>query len=143
MWSKDLGRSIDYLESRPEFNDKLAFYGFSWGAQMGAILPAFEDRLRTVVLVGGGFKHQESLPEADQATFAPRVKTPALMLNGRHDWIFPVQRSQVPMFELLGTPEEDKRHVVFDSGHSVPRREGIREILDWLDKYLGPVSSIN
>lgn len=42
------------------------------------------------------------------------------------------------MFERLGTSE--KRHRVFESGH-VPREryEWIKEALDWLDKYLGPV----
>jgi len=37
-----------------------------------------------------------------------------------------------------------KRHVVFDSGHgNFPRSELIREVLGWLDKYLGPVKSGN
>jgi hypothetical protein len=43
------------------------------------------------------------------------------------------------MFRLLGTPGKDKRRVVFDSGHSVPRTELIKEVLPWLDRYLGPV----
>ncbi len=138
MWVKDLRRSIDYLETRPEFGDRIAFYGLSWGG--GATIPAaIEDRLSAMVLVSMGFFGPEALPEVDQVTYAPRVTIPTLMLNGRYDFFFPVETHQIPMFELLGTPEEDKRHVVFDSGHSVPRREGIREILDWLDKYLGPV----
>ena len=61
------------------------------------------------------------------------------MLNGRYDFFFPVESSQRPMFRLLGTPETDKRYVVFESGHSVPRKERTREALAWLDKYLGPV----
>jgi RNase P/RNase MRP subunit POP5 len=45
------------------------------------------------------------------------------------------------MFRLLGTPAKDKRHVVFETAHdvSVMRNEMSREILDWLDKYLGKV----
>jgi hypothetical protein len=43
------------------------------------------------------------------------------------------------MFRLLGTPTEHKRRVVYDTGHDVPRREMIKESLNWLDKYLGPV----
>jgi len=42
------------------------------------------------------------------------------------------------MFRLLGTPEKDKRHALFDSGHVPPRNDIIRETLDWLDHYLGP-----
>jgi hypothetical protein len=42
---------------------------------------------------------------------------------------------------LFGTPPSEKRHVVFDAGHDpLPRSQVIREILAWLDKYLGPVS---
>ena len=37
---------------------------------------------------------------------------------------------------FLGTPEKDKRHVIYETGHAVPRKEFIRESLDWLDKYL-------
>ena len=38
----------------------------------------------------------------------------------------------------LGTPAEDKKWVVYDGGHSVPRTQRIRESLAWLDRYLGP-----
>jgi hypothetical protein len=43
------------------------------------------------------------------------------------------------MFRFLGTPAADKRHVLLDSGHVPPRLETIKESLDWLDRYLGPV----
>jgi pimeloyl-ACP methyl ester carboxylesterase len=75
----------------------------------------------------------------DLLNFAPRVKVPVLMLNGRFDFIFPLASSQEPMFRLLGTPKEQKRRVVYDTGHDVPRNELIKESLDWLDRYLGPV----
>jgi hypothetical protein len=45
------------------------------------------------------------------------------------------------MFELLGTPLEHKKRLVFAGGHSVPRTEQIKESLQWLDRYLGPVGS--
>ena len=65
---------------------------------------------------------------------------PVLLLGGRNDFYFPVETSQVPLFKLLGTPAEHKRHVIFEgAGHVPPRIEVIREILDWLDRYLGPV----
>ena len=48
--SKDLGRSIDYLETRNEFDRKrIAFMGVSMGAAMGVNLAAVEDRLKAVV----------------------------------------------------------------------------------------------
>jgi hypothetical protein len=62
------------------------------------------------------------------------------MLNGRYDDIFPLESSQRPMFHLLGTPRADKKHVIYEAGHEdFPRKESVRETLDWLDKYLGPV----
>jgi eukaryotic-like serine/threonine-protein kinase len=73
--------------------------------------------------------------------FAPRVRAPVLMENGRHDFIFPLDESQRPLFRLLGTPEADKKHVLFESGHVPPFPDVIRETLDWLDRYLGPVAT--
>ena len=61
------------------------------------------------------------------------------MLNGSFDFIFPVKTSQEPMFRLLGTPKEHKRRVLYDTGHDIPRIEMIKETLNWLDRYLGPV----
>jgi hypothetical protein len=139
-WSKDLGRSIDYLETRSEIDrTKLAYEGFSWGGAMGSMLPAMEDRIKVCVLVVGGFNLQRSLPEVDELNFAPRVKVPVLMLNGRFDFFYPVETAQLPMFRLLGTPREHKRRIQYETGHNIPRTELIKETLDWLDHYLGPV----
>lgn len=139
-WSKDLGRTLDYMESRKDLDhDKVAYLGFSWGACMGSVLPALEPRVKTVILVGGGFEFQKTLPEVDPINFAPRVKQPTLMINGRYDSFFPLDQLQEPMFRLLGAPAKDKRHVVFDSGHVPPNELLIKETLDWLDHYLGPV----
>jgi eukaryotic-like serine/threonine-protein kinase len=139
-WSKDLSRSIDYLETRHDINlNQLAYEGYSWGAAMGALLPAVETRFKALILINPGFWLQQQLPEVDQINFAPHVKAPVLMLNGRFDFLWPPRISQEPMFRLLGTPTEDKRRVVYDTGHNVPRTEMINESLNWLDKYLGPV----
>ena len=140
QWSKDLGRTIDYLETRNDINhDKIGFYGLSLGAAVGAILPALEERIRVSILVGGGFRLEKPFPEIDQINFAPRIKTPVLMINGRYDYNFPVESSQDPMFRFLGTPAKDKRRVVLDAGHIPPNDLLFREVLDWLDQYLGPV----
>jgi eukaryotic-like serine/threonine-protein kinase len=139
-WSKDLSRAIDYLETRPEIDrERLAYYGGSWGAGMGAILPAIERRIKVCVLDRGGFYLQKALPEVDQINFAPRVQVPVLMLNGRYDYIYPLQTSQMPMYRLLGASAANKRHMLFEGGHNIPRNELIKETLDWLDRYLGPV----
>ena len=139
-WSKDLGRSLDYLETRKDVDaTKLGYFGFSWGSAVAPILLAVEDRIRVAILGVGGLEFQKTLPEVDQINFVTRMKTPALLLNGRYDFFFPVESSQLPLFRLLGTNEKDKRQVIFESGHMVPPKDLIRESLDWLDKYLGPV----
>ena len=61
------------------------------------------------------------------------------MLNGRYDMIFPYELSVKPMFDLLGTPPEQKELKLYDTDHFVPRNEFIKESLRFLDKYLGPV----
>lgn len=139
MWSKDASRAIDYLETRKDIDSgKLAYFGASWGAAMGAIIPAVEDRFRVAILYVAGFFFQRSQPEVDQINFASRVKIPVLMLNGRLDYFVPMETSQKPMFLSLGTTH--KRQMIYDSSHLVPRSELIKETLAWLDKYLGPVS---
>jgi dipeptidyl aminopeptidase/acylaminoacyl peptidase len=141
QWSKDLGRTIDYLQSRSDFEgDKLAYYGFSMGADTALPIVAVEPRLKAAILLSGGLRRLGYPPEVEPLNFVPRIKVPVLLLAGRNDFIFPVETSQAPLFKLLGTPAEHKRHVVFeDAGHVPPRIEVIRETLDWLDRYLGPV----
>jgi formylglycine-generating enzyme required for sulfatase activity/DNA-binding winged helix-turn-helix (wHTH) protein/dienelactone hydrolase len=136
---KDLARCVDYLETRKDMNrEKLAYCGFSLGAIYGPIFTALEPRLKASVQISGGFV-RPAAPEVHPLHFAPRSKTPTLMLNGGVDFGFPLETSQIPMFRLLGASEENKQHVIFDSGHIPPRTEMIRETLDWLDKYLGSV----
>jgi formylglycine-generating enzyme required for sulfatase activity/dienelactone hydrolase len=139
-WSKDLGRSIDYLETRPDIDSsRLAYEGVSMGAALGALLPALESRLKVLVLISPGFYLQKRLPEANQLNFAPHVKIPVLMLNGQYDYIFPVGLSQEPLYREIGTPASQKRRVVYDCGHDIPLSGEIKESLNWLDQYLGPV----
>jgi pimeloyl-ACP methyl ester carboxylesterase len=109
------------------------------GAFLGNILLALEKRIKVAVLAGAGFYAGKKLPEVDEINFAPRVKVPVLMINGRYDYFFPLESSQNPMFTYLGTPEKDKRHAVFDAGHIPPHDQMIKEGLDWLDRYQGPV----
>ena len=140
MWSKDASRAIDYAETRPELDhDKIAYYGVSWGAVMGAIIPAVEPRIKVNVLALGGLDFHLSPPEVDTVNFLPRVKQPTLMLNGRYDFFFPVESTQEPFYKLLGSKKDEKKRLVYDGGHSVPHNELIKETLNWLDQYLGPV----
>jgi eukaryotic-like serine/threonine-protein kinase len=98
---KDLKRSIDYLETRPDIDSKkLAYTGFSMGAGKGAIIPALEDRLKASILYVGGMG-TGSRPEVDQINYVTRVKIPTLMLNGKYDMIVPYKTTAKPMFDLV------------------------------------------
>jgi hypothetical protein len=58
-------------------------------------------------------------------------------LNGRDDFTFPIESSQLPMFRLLGTSDKDKQRVLYDGGHVFPFARVEKDTLDWLDRYLG------
>jgi dipeptidyl aminopeptidase/acylaminoacyl peptidase len=140
-WVKDFRRSVDYLESRPDINkSKLGYYGLSWGSIMGGIILAVEDRLAVSVLNIGGFYNSGNIyPEAAQINYVTRIKIPVLMLNGKYDMTFNLEKQVKPFFNLLGTPDKDKRLCIYETDHYVPKDEMIRETLNWLDHYLGPV----
>jgi serine/threonine protein kinase/dienelactone hydrolase len=141
--SKDLGRSIDYLESRADIDkSRIGYLGVSMGTAYGVIFTSLEDRLKTVVFLDGGFFRDEPFHGMDQVDFAPRLKKPVLLVGGRYDATFPIETSQNPMFSMLGTPDRDKRHVVLESPHDVREQRPTltKEVLAWLDKYLGPVN---
>jgi predicted esterase len=138
-WSRDLARAIDYLETRPDVDARrLAFYGVSDGANAGVVLTALEPRIKVAVLQGAGLD-PELPPELDPINFAPRVRIPVLMLNGRYDFGEPYETAQLPLFRLLGSRAGEKRHVAFENGHALPSDSVAAEMLPWLDRYLGSV----
>lgn len=140
---KDLRRSLDYLDTRTDIvHDRMGFYGISDGASLGLILLALEPRIRAAVLAAGGFSPERKPPEIDEINFAPRIRIPVLMLNGRYDLSFPAEANQVPLLHLLGTPEDQKRYVLFDFGHVPVQSREIKDTLDWFDRYLGPPQQI-
>ncbi|HEX5387287.1 MAG TPA: protein kinase [Gemmatimonadales bacterium] len=139
-WAKDMRRSIDYLGTRADIDtSRVAYYGVSWGGYLGGLMPAVEPRFKTVVLLVAGLEYQRALPEVEPINYLPHITVPVLMLNGQYDHYFPVETAQRPMFRLLGTPPDRKRQVIAEGGHFVPRTQLVRETLDWLDRWLGPV----
>jgi len=133
---KDLKRSIDYLETRPEIDrHKIAYGGFSLGGVLGPVLMAVDDRVKAGILQSGGI-FPGMRPEVYVVNYLPRVKAPTLMLNGRYDIILPYEMNTRVMFGFLPEP---KAQMLFDCAHIVPRNDLIRETLAWLDRYLGPV----
>jgi len=140
---QDLRQSVEYLVSRDDIDvSRVGYFGASWGSTWAPVMVSLEERFRTAVLFEGGLSQQHFAPEIDAFNFLPRVRVPVLMLNGRYDYTFPLESSQKPYFRWLGTPDKDKRHVVYDAAHDVMvnRTQVVKEVLSWLDQYLGTVA---
>jgi formylglycine-generating enzyme required for sulfatase activity/predicted Ser/Thr protein kinase len=138
-WVTDLRRGADYLETRPELDLKrLAFLGTSFGTGQGLILTAVDDRYRSVVLLSSGADRVwvGSAPEANPVHFAPHIRVPKLMLNGRYDEEFSLPAEIDPLFALLREP---KRRQLFDSGHLPPQELVLPAVNAFLDETVGPV----
>ncbi|HYN07316.1 MAG TPA: protein kinase [Vicinamibacterales bacterium] len=139
-------RAMEYLQSRADIrHDAIAFMGVSWGASIAPRLLSLETRFKTAVLLDGGLTQSFDVPPAlDSVNYLPRVTLPTLMVNGSGDFIYPVEAGQKPFFDLLGTPRDQKRHVVLVGGHFVvgqQRSQVVKTVLDWLDQRLGPVTA--
>ena len=131
----DARRTIDYLATRDDIDiDRLGYYGWSWGGQLGSIVLALEPRLKTATFLVGGLWAARAPSEVDPFNFAPRVSVPVLMLNGEEDFIFPPQTAQRALYETLGSVE--KKQITYPGGHSLifeKRNQVVRDALDWLD----------
>jgi DNA-binding winged helix-turn-helix (wHTH) protein/predicted esterase len=138
-WRKDLGRTLDYLQTRKDIAE-IGYLGVSTGAEFAPVLLAKEDRVKVAVLLSGAMPEQMSLmPESNPINFAARITIPVLMLNGRYDSIL-TPNAQDSMFRMLGTAAPRKAHILVESGHGVfapeVRNKTIRATLAWFDQYL-------
>jgi formylglycine-generating enzyme required for sulfatase activity/dienelactone hydrolase len=139
-WAQDLMRAMDYLETREDIDaEKIAYYGFSLGGTYAPVFTAVEQRFAASVLISGGTLFappEEQRPD----NFAPYVSVPTLMIGGKNDPQSPVEIYQRPILEMLGTPPGDRKLYVFDGAHAPTDWDAtVREIVAWLDRYLGPV----
>ena len=141
-WREEVGRALDVMAARKDIDmQRAAYVGVSFGSSMPLPLLALENRFKVAVLLAPGFTYRPVPPEADAINYVSHVTMPVLMIGGRQDYVLPLEEAQKPLFERLGTPAEHKRHVIFDAGHvaDYPRSQTLREVLAWLDRYLGPV----
>ena len=77
MWAKDLGRSLDWIESRKDLDGKrIAYYGASWGAFLAPVMLAVEERIKVGLLVGGGLE-VTGVPARGRPVELPRAGPPA------------------------------------------------------------------
>ena len=134
-----MSRSIDYLETRRDIDlEKLSYYSYSM--PYGSVMCALDDRIKTAFHVATGLPPLKVPQEYDPLNFAPRVKAPTLLIGGRLDFLMPLEMCQRPLLNALGPEEKDKRLAIFERGHVIwLSPEVIKEVGEWLDKYLGPV----
>lgn len=135
----DLRRGLDYLQTRDDIDSsRIAYYGLSQGATEGVIFTAVEDRYRSVVLVSGGMwkPGADSLPEVSAPNFAPHVRAPKLLLNGRYDEVNILKMRVEPLYKLLRDP---KKLVSYDGSHTPPIEIAVPIVNGWLDETLGKV----
>jgi tRNA A-37 threonylcarbamoyl transferase component Bud32 len=138
QWAKDIQRSIDYLETRPEIDsENIAYYSLSLGSTYGAIFTAVEPRFKCSILLAGGIFPLPWPPDVQPLNFLPRSTLPTLMVNGRYDFTLPVDTAVRPMLARLGTPEKDKELYLFEGDHIPRANDVVRVTLDWLDCYMG------
>jgi formylglycine-generating enzyme required for sulfatase activity/dienelactone hydrolase len=137
---KDYRRSLDYLETRNDIDlNRIAFYGLSGGPSLGFVLGAVDSRVKLNIFYAGGLRTGSFRPEIQPAYFLRRVTIPTLMINGRYDSAWRIDHEIKNMYELLGTPAEDKRLVLFDSDHLAPIKDLVRETQSFLNEYFGQV----
>jgi cephalosporin-C deacetylase-like acetyl esterase len=144
LTAKDLGRCIDFLETRRDIDrQRIAYYGVSHGAILGPVMLAVEPRVKTGVFAMGGLAPIKMPRYFDIALYAQRVKAPVLMVNGSEDALVPLMASQQPMYELLHQANAQTARRLYPGGHGA--LEGLfgqqirDDVLAWLDRYLGPV----
>ncbi|RPI15187.1 MAG: hypothetical protein EHM60_05010 [Lysobacterales bacterium] len=138
-WRAELGRTIDHLATREDVDArKLGWFGISYGAAAMLPLLAVEKRIGAAVLYSGGAAPRDDLPQSEQEyNYLPRITQPVLMLNGRYD-IDARPATQQALSELLGTPADRKKQVLFEAGHgNLPRFQVEKETLDWFERHLG------
>ena len=97
---------------------RIAFMNASIAWQ-GIIFSAVEPRYRGVVFVGAGLYPDQAgwVAEANPVNFAPHIRPPKLMVNGRWDEDFAFKTEAEPLFKLLSEP---KSLELYDGGHIPP-----------------------
>lgn len=119
---QDYKRSLDYIESRNDFNFKnLSYFGASWGSTTSNYLLAIDDRIKAAVLCVGGLMMQKSKKEIEAHYYVRRIKTPILHIVGKEDGIFGHEESYKPWKELIGTSKDKLKLIELENiGHGLP-----------------------
>ncbi|MCA9196394.1 MAG: SUMF1/EgtB/PvdO family nonheme iron enzyme [Planctomycetales bacterium] len=137
----DYRRSLDIAEQLPDLIDssKIAYYGYSWGAGLGPLMLAIDNRCQAAVLHCGGVPPNRANAITETSNFFPYVRTPTLMVNCKFDAVFPkpAQEAMFLNFRLLDASQ--KKYLVYDTdyGHCAPREGHVIQAQKWMDQHMG------
>jgi len=102
VWhATEMRLAMDYAVTRPDIDStRLGYIAMSFGAGSRVTLAAVDPRFRAVVLLGAGIDEriQPTLPEAANFNFAPYIRAPKLVINGRQDEEHPWQTRGKPLW---------------------------------------------
>jgi eukaryotic-like serine/threonine-protein kinase len=142
VWNTtEMRLAMDYAATRPDIDStRFAYFAISFGAGSRLAFAAVDPRFDAVVLLGAGIDEriQPTLPEAANFNFAPYIRAPKLVINGRQDDEHPWQTRGKPLWDLLRQPKE--LLLVDGAGHLVPVEIRTPRINAFLDRTLGPVT---
>jgi dienelactone hydrolase len=140
----DARRAIDLLASRKDVDrTRIGFYGFSYGAWLGAITTAVDRRVGLVVLRSGGPQILTAIARAsgrtlptgystlmatvDQMSYAPGIAAPVLVQNGSRDTTYTSEQMR-DWQERIGGVKTVKN---YDAGHGLDG-SSLADALDWI-----------
>ncbi|HEY8582296.1 MAG TPA: dienelactone hydrolase family protein [Capillimicrobium sp.] len=146
----DVRRAVDALAARPDVDaGRIAFVGFSRGANTGALVAAREPRLAALVFIAGGGDPGASVLGADPAAVSPeaqrlaaridpdravardRADRPRLVQYGLRDEAVPADE----LAAFAAAVPQPRRVQTFDAGHPIDI-PAMRKRLSWLTAQL-------
>jgi dienelactone hydrolase len=140
----DARRAIDVLVARSDVDrTRIGFYGFSYGAWLGAITAAVDKRVSLVVLRSGGPQilaeiargssrtltpeYATVMARVDQMAYAPAISAPVLVQNGSRDTTFTAEQMRAWQERVGGA----KTVKTYDTGHTLDA-QSLADALSWI-----------
>ena len=124
MWVKDVSRALDYVDTRPDLDhEKIAYFGYSWGSELEAsCLQLSRASRRSSSRLAGSISTQprpRSIPSTSRHASAagPHAQWPLRFL------LPPKSLRRNRFFRALGTKKEEKKHILYETSHTIPRNE--------------------
>jgi dienelactone hydrolase len=140
----DARRAIDVLVARNDVDrTRIGYYGFSYGAWLGAITAAVDKRVSLLVLRSGGPQvlaeiarasshtltpeYTATMARVDQMAYAPAISAPVLVQNGSRDTTFTAEQMRAWQERVGGA----KTVKTYDAGHTLDA-QSLADALSWI-----------